>query len=276
MEHGLFSRARVALTLLFFVDKDEKKAGHRRIINSASYLCSLHPSSVLLPAAMTTTSSSSGLTFKLHPVSERQTKEERGLRERGIGKTIFPSHLVRRSHLLFLPSLSHVPPPQQQNNNNNNKQLVVVNISDHVTRAKVSSSSSGVDEAAATACVAGCLLGSVGAATRTVDVANSFELVVASPGAQPDAALLRRRLDQCEFFFSEKRIGERGETTTFFLSTDAFSSFLENPKLKKKKKKNSKKKKTQTSRRSRRSTSSDGTPLACSPSPPAGPGPPRR
>lgn len=171
---------------------------------------------------MTTTSSSSGLTFKLHPVSERlEEKEgERDERSRGIGKTIFSiTHAPRRRSQ---------PPPfvQQQNNNEKKKQLVVVNISDHVTRAKVSSSGgSGGDEASATACVAGCLLGSVGAATRTVDVANSFELVVPSPGAQPDAALLRRRLDQCEGERRrrEKERGGGGRRETTIFSTQALA-----------------------------------------------------
>ena len=71
MEHGLFSRERESedRVSLFFVEESRKETGPSTHRSSPCSLAVL--SSPLLPAAMKTTSSSSGLTFKLHPVSER-------------------------------------------------------------------------------------------------------------------------------------------------------------------------------------------------------------
>lgn len=237
---------------------------------------------------MTTPSSSSGLSFKLHPVRSGEMEERRGKREREREKKREASK--KRERTIARPFFRHSPFQHPANNPNPNQkkkhQLVVVNISDHVTRAKVSSG--GTDEETATARVAGCLLGSVGAAgTRTVDVANSFELVVSAPGAQPDAALLRRRLDQCAcgvaFWKEERERGRRRrrgrlssqnsrlllskrekETKTRGKKKTRFSTLIFNPNLQ------------QTSRPSLRSTPSGGTRRDPSPSPPGDPGRPLR
>lgn len=213
----------------------------------------------------------------------RTTREERTRKRketRGIKKT------RTNDRSTFFPPLTFPAPREQPQPQPKKKhQLVVVNISDHVTRAKVSSG--GTDEETATARVAGCLLGSVGAAgTRTVDVANSFELVVSAPGAQPDAALLRRRLDQCAcgvaFWKEERERGRRRrgrlssqnsrllfskrekETKTRGEKKTRFSTLIFNPNLQ------------QTSRPSLRSTPSGGTRRDPSPSPPGDPGRPLR
>lgn len=200
--------------------ESERSLLHRRLVVVSAFLSllSLRSPSTPLAATMTTTSSSSGLTYKLHPVSAADGQEKRE------GKS------ERHRDPIGLPTPRSFAHPRKKKHHDR-KQLVVVNISDHVTRAKVISSSGGsssskssasadAEAADATARVAGCLLGSVGGATRTVDVANSFELVVPVAGARPDAALLRRRLDQCTLLERERERErrekkEREEDPTF-------------------------------------------------------------
>ena len=85
-------------------------------------------------------------------------------------------------------------------------------------------------------------------------------------GAQPDAALLRRRLDQCTRFRKGKREREKREererrgTNFSFLRPNSFSSFSKTPPP-------TKTLFSQTSRPSRLSTSSAGTQSVPSPSP---------
>jgi hypothetical protein len=200
--------------------ESERSLLHRRLVVVSAFLSllSLRSPSTPLAATMTTTSSSSGLTYKLHPVSAADGQEKRE------GKS------ERHRDPIGLPTPRSFAHPQKKKKHDR-KQLVVVNISDHITRAKVisssgrssssnSSASADAEAADATARVAGCLLGSVGGTTRTVDVANSFELVVPVAGARPDAALLRRRLDQCTLLERERERErrekkEREEDPTF-------------------------------------------------------------
>jgi len=216
--------------------ESERSLLHRRLVVVSAFLSllSLRSPSTPLAATMTTTSSSSGLTYKLHPVSAADGQEKRE------GKS------ERHRDPIGLPTPRSFAHPRKKKHHDR-KQLVVVNISDHVTRAKVISSSGGssssnssasadAEAADATARVAGCLLGSVGGATRTVDVANSFELVVPVAGARPDAALLRRRLDQCTLLEREgererekREERERRGSNFSFLRPNSFSSFSRPP-----------------------------------------------